>query len=183
MDTMISAAGATLLAATGIGCLYAAWRKSLSGARWPVALGWLLLLLSGGLWIRASGVEFGVNYALLTIPLFAWLTVGINLEVRQGRQRDQRAGQLIIPEGHTISRNVVLFVLAIPVAAVTSTFISIAAVQLLPWGSVDALVLAVLMAPVLWGIAMYWVCADPRPARPALCLILGGALCAALLYW
>ncbi len=152
------------------------------GRRPAVAAGWLLLAISTVFWGLAAGAEFGIPYALLFVPLLAWIAVLINLEVRFKKHKEQAAGTIVWPRGHTITQNLLLFLMSVPLAAVAATLVSVTLVRLLPWQELNQFVLAAFLMPVLWGCAAYWVCADSRMLRPALALAAAGGVSALILY-
>lgn len=166
----------------GIFCLFAAWRRLVPYRRGAVALGWLLLLASTTLWIRAAGAEYGIVFSLLALSLLGWGAVVINHEVRFRKRKEQPPGAIVWPRGHTVAQNIALFVIAVPLAAGASTLVSVALVRLLPWQALNQFVLALFLMPVLWGCAACWACADNRMLRPGLVLVAGGALSALFLY-
>lgn len=182
MNSYLYLYAGVLTGAAGVACLYTSWKRRLVNVPGPVLAGWLLMLLSCWLWIRAFGAEFGGVYALLFIPAAAWVLVLINAEIRHRKPREQRTAQPVKPGTHTRGQHVLLFLIAVPMAAVAATYIGIGVSALLPWDRINQHVLAVFLMPVLWGIGACWACADPKMSRPALYLATGGLVSAALLH-
>lgn len=171
---------AAVLNGAGIAALYTAWRGSVRAKRTAVSAGWLLIFAAAIFWCRYAGVEFGLVYVSLFTPAAAWVAVVVNRESRRGKRRDRTAMQNVVPDRAAVSRHLLRFVVAVPLAAVASVFVGVAAVSGLSWEAVDAAALAVLGIPFLWGLATYWACADPRLRRPALGLSAAGAAAAVL---
>ncbi len=173
---------AILLTTAGIAIIHGVWRRRLSPRRGVLAAGWLLLVLSATLWIYADGAEFGLVRALVFISLAAWAAVWINRRVRPPR-RGEREQALAAPKpGRGLVRNTALFVLGVPVAGAAS---ALASVLLGHWLSVEPAnraAVAIVLLPLLWGCALYWVCADSKLSRPALGLVAGGVFSALFLY-
>lgn len=172
---------ALVFAATGVGCLYGAWRRTLSGGWIPVAAGWLLLAGSGYFWVRASGAEFGVSLVLMASPLMAWLFVGVNVQRRQRRS----GATPVAPRsrgGESVWRHVLRFLLVVPAAATASALTAVALSMALPWETVNAVMLVMIVLPVLWGFAAYWACADARLLRPAAAMAASALLSVAVIY-
>lgn len=178
VDTSLAA----LSGIAGVASLFAAWRE-----RWPrriaVSAGWGLLVLSCVLWVRAAGAEFGLVYAPLGIALCGWLAVGLTAEPRRGApERAPAYAALGRPDRRSLARHVLLFVYVVPLAGLASILASVTLAHRLPWEPANALVAGILMMPLLWGLAAYWIVAASRPLRPALALAACAALCAAYVY-
>ena len=173
---------ALLLSCAGLACLYGSWRRlPLLGKHHTLTLvaGWGLLLLSAVCWLQVSPVEFGLPYFFLALPLLAWLLILCNYELRRHKIRAVNGGELVLPRVATVGRHLLLFVIAVPLAAVAAAVFTTALVTLLPWKLGNALVLDMLLMPFVWGAAACWVCADSRLLRPTAalcCALLGGAL-------
>lgn len=174
---------ATLCSLAGLVLLYLAWRGTWRAAstrsRLAVPGGWVLLAVAAALWVQASNLELGLSYALLVLPPGAWALAVYNREVRAGRQRSTREGQVSLPGAGTLGRQSLRLIAAVPLAGASSAFTAIALATLLPWPLASQLSTGILAMPVLWGAASVWVCADPRPWRPVLFLsiaLLTGAL-------
>lgn len=174
-----------LAIATGtaaVGVLYVRWRQ------WTMFSG-VLIVVSGALatvslifWIKVGGPEYGSAYAVLNIVIVAWLVVLANTEVRQNKERQQDLTPAKIPGVRSIAHHVSVFLVAVPLAAIASTLVSIAVASLLPWNEINRSVFPLFMTPVVWGCVAFWSCADPKLSRPAIGLIaLGGFSAAALL--
>lgn len=183
------AAISIVLAVLGVLCLYVSWRglffsRSLGqgATRLLTPGGWLLLAGSMACWTEASGAEFGISYTLLVIPLVAWLVALRNMKVREYQPRIAEAGRLSLPGLRSFSRHFLLFLLVVPFAALVATLATAALARLLPWSPVNAMVLAVLAMPLVWGLVSYWLCADPKLVRSTVWLTAMGGLGAAFIY-
>ena len=182
---------ALLLAAAGIGALYAVWRKRLrqrAAAHWG---GWGLLTASLYFWVLGTGLEFGLVLGSLVPALAAWSLVWFNADLPKGGERSKQAAARKEPEviaGPTAGsalrrwspwlRHGVLFILAVPFAAVVTAVVTIAISDLLPWSQLNRDVLVSVLMPVLWGVAAAWLCADEKLLRPLLVLAVSGLLSA-----
>lgn len=176
---MAAMAFAFSLTLAGASCLYGSWRRLALFKPWGKPAGWMLLLLSCWLWTRASNIEFGISYALMAVALCAWALVLFNYELRQQKQSaDNGAASLVLPRASTLLRHGLMFLLAIPLAGLMAAYLSTALVTLLPWQLGNALVLAMLLMPVVWGAGAYWSLADPKLLRPTIgqSLLLGLSL-------
>lgn len=179
---MINLFLAALCSLCGVGGLYASWR-----GYWPRRLtvpgAWCLLVLSCVFWVRGLGAEFGSFYALISISLCAWLAVAFNYETRRLRPEKPRGpSRKVLPDSHSLTHNVMLFLFAVPLAGAAAILFSVWLVRLLPWADVNAMVLGIVLMPVFWGVASYWVCAAARPLRPALALTSCVLLCGTFIY-
>lgn len=167
---------------SGIGILYASWRGYWS-RQFFVPMAWLLLGLSCVFWIRAVGAEFGIAYTFLTIAICAWFVVGFNFKIRSRQLEKPRVQALnLLPSNQAIVKNLLLFVLVVPLAGTSSIFLSVVLVHMLPLQDVNALVTGIVIMPVIWGLASYWACADTKPLRPGLALVFCGLFCALYIY-
>ncbi len=176
----------TLLAGAGVSCLYASWKNLFSGNRWLVPAGWFVLLVATAFWVMASGAEFGISVSLLVIPLIAWGVMLLKADIRPQRaQRPQEEwdlGRASLPDMNALLRHGGLFLASVLLAGAAAILTSVALVMLLPWTKVNAMVTAVILVPVLWGLASYWVCADTNRYRPVLWLALASGLSALFIY-
>jgi hypothetical protein len=165
---MVGQALAFSITLAGVFCLYGSWRRL--SFFYPVAryIGWLLLLVACIAWIVSSNIELGISYAMLAITVCAWLLVILNYELRTGKQKDLIETELVLPRGATLLRHASMFLLAILLAGITAACLSTAFISMLPWQLGNALVLAMLLMPVLWGAGAWWALADPQLARPGI---------------
>lgn len=161
--------------------LYSAWRRLALSGGWVVTLSWLLIAASLWAWSRAWGVEFGVSFALIAVSLLGGLLVLFNFEVRERKLGRAAPTQAIAVDPRSWGRHLFLFFVVVPLAGAASIFSTVLLCDLLPWHPTDKMVLAVLLVPVVWGLAAYWACADTRPARPTAALLLAAALPALML--
>jgi len=179
-SAMLYAVIGTFLGALAMVCLYCSWRGA--SKAWLTAAGWLLTLLSLWSWILASGAEFGVTLTLLVVPLIAWLIILFNTDVRQQRPQNQNQGALVAPRMQTLLYHCWLFVLAVPLAGAAAVFTTTAFTLALPVAKVNAVITAVILIPIVWGLASYWVCAARKPHHPAIWLLALTGGCAGLIY-
>lgn len=185
----INTLAASILVISGAGLLYYAWKTTGSRPSY-VWSGWACLAAAAGFWIAATGTGIGIVLALVVPAPAAWLLVLLNRELRQRRNHrrqapapesilDSTSGSAALPA--LLVRHGLLFLLAIPGAAVAATLVSITLPRLLPWSQTNQMVLTIFAMPVLWGAAAVWVCGDRNPLRPAAALLVGGSVSALLL--
>ena len=189
-DDLIYAIAGTAVAAAGVACLYGSWQDRIA-SRWrPAAVGWALLLASTWAWMRATGAEFGISLTLLLPTVLAWLIIARNAEVRSPKARSNRTRRKVdtdvepraAADRRTLIAHLRLFIVSVPLAAIASTYVTIAFCSLLPLTQVNQLVLAVFVVPLVWGSAAYWAVADSRWLRPFLTMLLGGGMAAVLVH-
>lgn len=168
--------------AAAVGILYARWRK------WTKFRG-VLIVVAGALattslifWMKVSGPEFGSAFALINFSVAAWLFVLTNAEARQGKRLEQAPTAARIPSSRSIARHGAIFLVAVPLAGVASTLVSVAISGLLPWGEIDRISFPLFAIPILWGCVAFWVCADSALWRPTISLIACGSVSAAALF-
>lgn len=184
MSTWLLGLSASVLSLAGIAGLFHSWRQRSPKALWARRSGWVLLALSVVLWVWAHNPEFGVTFGLFVPALGAWLIIAASADSRpsNGGAQTQPKQRLKLPGLGPFAKQLLIFVLAIPLAAVATALVSIAVTDWLPWQRVNSLPLGILLMPVLWGLASYWVCADQRLFRPTLTLIIAGLIAAAYLF-
>lgn len=166
----------------GVASLYFAWRKRHPQRRGAVIFGWLLIAASIYFWIGYGGAEFGPVLAMAQLSLVAWLFVLNNRHVRSNKARIQQPGAVNLPRFQALARHAAIFIVAVPVAGLSGTFLVLALSMLFPWGSVDRMAFAILMIPVIWGLAVYWTCADSKLVRPAVGIVAFGSASAAIIF-
>ena len=139
-----------------------------------------MLFVSAGFWVAGTGAEFGITLVLLATSLAAWLFVWGNRQHRARRVREEAPPK--VTAGRSLGEHVLLFVLVVPLAAVASALVTVAASLALPVAEVNAMVTVLVVMPVLWGAAAWWSVADPRTARPATAMVLCALAGAAIIY-
>ena len=179
---MVYAIAAVLAGTCGVALLYASWRKRLQPKRLVVTCGWSLIAASLWLWIRFAGAEFGTVIGAMQLSIVAWIFVLTNRHIRRSNGRRQEPVGVNLPRFRAMLHHSGRFLVAVPLAACSGTMLVLAGSALLPWSDVNRLAFAVLMVPVMWGALAYWSCLDTRLLRPALGLVAGGTLGAAVLY-
>jgi hypothetical protein len=179
---MVYASMAVFLGAGGVALLYASWRTLLRRKRLAVMAGWSLIAVSFWCWNRSVGAEFGAVIAAMQLSIVAWFFVLGNRHIRRSIGRTQEPVGLNLPRFRSILHHSGRFLVAVPLAASAATMLVLAAAAVLPWADVNRLAFAVLAIPAIWGVLAYWACLETRLLRPALGLVVGGALGAVVLY-
>jgi len=130
----------------------------------------LFILCLGALWflISVKSLEFGVIYFLLFLMSFYIGMVLINSErwnkkSSLNRQSIRFNFRSWFPQAINFLTSIVL-----PGAAAILTCVWIG--SLLTWSAVDKAALVVLVVPVFWGLASFWILFDARKSRPILSL-------------
>lgn len=173
---------ALLAGVMGVASLYLSWRKRGSTHGAAVFLGWSLVAASVWLWIAFGGAEFGPVLALAQLSVIAWVFVFSNKHVRPDRGKAQQPGAVGLPRAQALARHAFMFLVAVPLAGVSVTFLVVASSRLIPWSDLDRMAFSILAIPVVWGLAVYWTCADPRLLRPAVGIVAGGSAAAAFIF-
>ena len=139
-----------------------------------------MLIAAGYFAILSSGAEFGTTLIFMAPALVAWLLVTFNLELRQAKVRKRKVAEKVdaveIDGSRTLSRHLLLFVIAVPLSAAAATFFSVALARALPFSYLSHIAFAVLLMPFLWGCAAYWVLADSKLARPVIAIVVLGLI-------
>jgi len=173
---------AVALGLAGVACLFGAWRRRIAGRWRPVPAGWALLLASGWFWVAGTGAELGFSLVLLVTSVIAWVFVAANRSQRPRRARADEGPPKPNADPQPWFRHALLLLLAVPGAAVASALLAVAVSLALPIEAVNAMVTVIVVMPVLWGCAAYWVCAESRLLRPAAAMVLSAAIGAAAIY-
>lgn len=168
---LILACATTLM---GVTLIYSSWRQWLSPRVFINLVGWLLLGVAAWLWCIAAGWEFGAVYFITSLPLAAWLFTSYQANFRINNNHPSLRQRLRLPPWLTLARHLGRLFLVLPIAGVTSALLSLVLTSLLPWQEINRLALIVLLMPTLWGLLMFWCCADQKVARPAATIIVVG---------
>ena len=168
---MVLASSATLL---GVALLYSGWRRWLTPSSLTNLGGWLLIGLSAMLWSIAAGWEYGALYSITALPLVAWLFVAHRASIRPELGEDPKPQRLRVASWRAVAKHTGLILLTLPAAVLTSALLALWATSLMPWSEVNRLATLTLLMPTLWGLLMFWVCADPKRYRPAAAILLAG---------
>lgn len=169
---------ALVLSAVGLASLYLSWRRPKAVyKKWLTAASWLLILLSGLLWLQAQGGEFGAVYAFTVPSLLVFICIVYNVELRQAASSPAKAGKLAEkPGGVGLKRHLVLFLLTLPIGFCVSTSITLFIINWLPWAEVNRLAFAVVALPLIWSALAYWFVASKKFTRPVIAIVISSAL-------
>ena len=170
---MILALLGCALACIGLAALFAAWRLK---RRTPLLTwaGWVLIGAGAAAWSRAQGAEFGISFTLITLALAAWaVTIG-NQDSRRQKVKPQIRTPLQWANARQVGLQLWRVFTVVLLSGLVSVALLVALAKLLPLSTVNAMVLAALVSPVVWGAAAYWLLADPRPLRPPVSLLVAG---------
>jgi hypothetical protein len=180
MDFLLALAASSV----GVAMLYMSWRRSQGWKRLTVPVGWLLVCLSGVLWIRFGGAEFGMAYTTMAVAFGAWgVVVALGRESRRpGERRRQPRVAREAPARAAIVRTLARAFVALPLAGTASLLASVLMIADLPGVIANRYVFAILMAPVIWGVLAIWVGMTTKLSRTALLLAGVSAALSALLF-
>lgn len=165
---MTPAALALGMTIAGVVTLHASWRHP-HARHWPaVTGGWLLLAGAVAAWIRAAGAEFGIAYAALAVPPVAGILIVMTRDARGTRRETPRPwAPARLVSRHAIAHAACRACVAIPLAGAASLLTSVAFITPLPWSDADRYVLAIVVAPVVWGFLSTWAAVTSRLACTA----------------
>ena len=173
-----------LAAGVGLLLVFAAWkRRSAHGTLFKL-VGWGLLGASCWLFAAAYGGELGSVYFSLCVPLLAWLLVCWQADPQNANKRTppRRRGGIPRPSAPALRRQLARFVVVVPMAGAAIILATVWSSRWLPWQTVDRLALVMILAPALWGVAMFWALADSKPGRPAAAMLGIGIVAGAALF-
>jgi hypothetical protein len=167
---MVIALGA--IGALGAGLLRGAWldrarvRSDLRTAGWAV---FAIAVLTASL---AIGPILGLVIALVTLPVGALAVVGAGATRREGRNpRNTQLAREPLQGPSKAWRGWLKFMLAGPLGMFAAMGVAFAYASWAPGAIQTRLLVAALLMPALWGLAMTWTLADQRIIRAAAVLI------------
>jgi len=165
--------GALLLTLGAVFAAHFAWRRR--EARWLTGSA-AFSLLATILWIIAFRAEIGVSLAIESGSLIALAFILATAERRQGREARERA---VAPTPRLPGRRLRGMLRGIT-AALLGLFAAIAAAVAFalaaPLAEQTRLIIAGLLVPSLWALAILWALAAPRVRLPAAGLAAIGAI-------
>jgi hypothetical protein len=165
MKTMFSVA-AIVATFAAILLLWTAWRRH-GAARMPFLASIAAGVAATSLWILAFGAEVGIPLTLEGAAIVAFLFILSRIEVRQGRTvRDRHAAAPVRTPGRAW-RGITRGLAAGPIGLGAAIGIGVLFATTAPLDDSTRLILAGLLVPSLWAIAMIWTLASRRPLAPA----------------
>lgn len=190
---------AMLLAVAGVGLLYWSWRQPRQ-LPWFVGAAWGLLGLSCWPWMAFAGVEFGIIFALFSVPVCVWLLLAPQWrgskdafyrlkKVRRFQATDNQANASLaqgdVQQIAQAARGWRLLLRALALllfTALASTLVAVALVQLLPVTHLARLIWALALQTLCWGGLAIWLCGAARLRTP-LVWSAGATLCSSVFLW
>lgn len=170
LETLGTLAGAVLLLA-GVLVLRACWLRR-QGRRWPVILGWLLVMGGFAAFSHAWGAELGTTFGLMALSVVAYGVVAVGVELRSPKKREVREVALEPEDRPTNwSRAIAKSLLAIVLAGIASIGVGVAFAIAMPMGPHDRIVIGGLLVPILWGAGMAWTLCDAKLLRATIVLL------------
>lgn len=161
------------LTCIGIAALFIAWRLKRRAP--PITSGgWVLIVAGAASWSAAKGAEFGISFTLMTVALAAWALVLVNRDSRRQKVKPHIRAPLQWPSARQIGLQVWRVFTLVFLSGLVSVALLVAIAKVLPLSDVNAMVLAALLSPLIWGAAGYWLLADSRQFRPPVFLLLAG---------
>ena len=172
-----------LVAGIGVLSLFAAWKRWAANTMPFKLVGLGLLGASGWLFARAYGGEFGGVYFPLCVALLAWLLVCWQADPPTAKRKTpRRRDRFPRPSAPALSRQLARFVMVVPMTGAAIIPAAVWSSRWLPWQTADRLALVMVLAPALWGVAMFWALADSKPMRPAAAMLSIGVVAGAALF-
>jgi hypothetical protein len=151
-------------AAGGVLMLRRAWRRP--GEGWAILVGWGLFALSPLAWAQTAGADMALALALLAASAAAYAVLASEAKVRRGRGiRPPRAEVELPAKGGPPWRAILRTLYAGPCSAAAALGCGAAFALKAPLAPVDRLILAALIAPLIWAVGMIWATTDPRLSR------------------
>lgn len=165
IQVSVACAGVALMLA-GVLFLRRRWRRRSEARRWSVAVGWLLAMAGGALFVLVWNWELGIAYGLIALSLMGYLVVGAGVEFRSARTRAARETPLD-PQSRRTNwpRGAAKAFLAIVLSGAASIGLGVAFALAAPLDIHDRIVVGGVLVPVLWGGGMAWTLCDAKLLR------------------
>ncbi|MBL4672149.1 MAG: hypothetical protein JKX81_07795 [Arenicella sp.] len=147
----------TLLPASfGFSFLYLNWKSADKDTRMSNWVGWTLALSSLALFILFEGVEFGLAYGFFGLAIIPLVLALININIRDKQRKiTERRTFRFQPIKNRWSNNVIIFIVAIPIALIFSLLSLLVVSNVTGYSEVNKLTLIVLGFPLLWSVIAY----------------------------
>ena len=145
------------LESIGLLFIYRSWRKP---QRRVVenSIAWLLVLVSIWPWQEAAGLEFGICFWLLAMPVTSWIIVVFNREYRQMDAAVQPRGWVWLDRTQVL-QNIARVVVAGPIAFmacyVCAIGLGMALGYVLGLAEVNQMLLGFVLMLLLWPVVIY----------------------------
>ncbi|MBV1915508.1 MAG: hypothetical protein KUG72_08980 [Pseudomonadales bacterium] len=148
---------ALILESAGLLLIYKSWRKP---QRRVVenSIAWLMVLVSIWPWQDAVGLEFGICFWFLAMPVISWVLVVINREYRK-MDAPIQPRNWVWPARAQVVQNIVNLVIAGPIAFmacyVCATGLGMATGYALGLVEVNQMLLGFILFLLLWPVVIY----------------------------
>ncbi len=161
-----------LLLGVGLAFLRLRWLRWRGMGRIGVLAGWLFIAAGITVLGHAWGIELGIVYGITALCTVAYLIVALGVELREPKERANRA---LAPEPEERPTNwpraVAKSFLAIVLAGVAAIGIGVAFAVAMPMVPKDRILIGGILVPILWGAGMAWTLSDARLIRATVLLI------------
>ncbi|MEH3158334.1 MAG: hypothetical protein PGN08_04980 [Sphingomonas taxi] len=162
------AVAALMLAGVGSGTILRSAWSARGAAHGRVAAGWAVVAGAIAVAMVMRGPALGLAIAATTLPLGVLIVVGrgaVRRNVRAPRGGERAPEPL---QGRSRWwRGAVRFVLAGPLGMLAAMGVAFCYASWAPGAVATRLLIAALLVPLLWGLAMTWTLADQRLLRAA----------------
>ncbi|WP_017446025.1 hypothetical protein [Gayadomonas joobiniege] len=167
MDLSIAASVASALA---IGLFYLAWQNNHVAFKRIAKLAALALMFAAlFLWVEQHGPELGTCYAVVAFSLQAW---GWIYFARQRIDKNIKrvtlpfVGGFAKPNAAECANTIVKVAACIGLSGVCAMLVTVVWTTTLSLSKVNQIALGIYTMPILWGAAVYWLCAENKLWRP-----------------
>ena len=166
-------ATAFIMQIVGISLLYQSWQKS---NRQPTAnaIAWFVIIGSLWLWQKAMGLEYGISFWFMGLPLIAWVLIISNREFKKCKA-PPRIRKQTRPDkkhlAHAALKTIIAGPFALMACYLCSSFISLSVKQIMGLVEADQLILNLSLLLLFWPFSIYWFTAKPIEWRPTFALI------------
>lgn len=168
------------LSLASITTIYESWRRQTSGVFY---VGLLIWFGSAVVWSTAVGWEFGVLYALFLPALLVWPFIALN-QTYLPLPKHKPAPRQITFSLNTALRHVGNSFVVLVLLMLFSLLSSLAICTLMPFDITGKMASAVILLPLLWGMAVYHYLATSNQLRAliayALIALIGVAILIAI---
>ena len=135
-----------------------------------VVVAWLGVFVSLTCWIQALGAEYGAVYGIISLAFVSWLFAAKNSEFKAAQTKLKQHTQTWLAKKQLL-HGAATFIVAGPIALLTSGLCSLAAIKWLPFAAANTWFFAALLFPILWALSCLWLCSADKLRGPFICLI------------
>lgn len=172
MPSVLALVAATAATLAGLVLLVLAYKRRKQARGVLISTGWALIALSMIPWAFYGGVDRGpaMGICVLSLAAIAWImrAGAISGRGRAAEGDESNPDTRINPDRIPWLRRTWIFLLAGPVALISSAALGVAIFAFTPSADADRLALAAYLVPVIWGGLATWAVSDPRLMRKSI---------------